>query len=328
MLFQSTSSSRKPWPGHNRRVPTVPCPPVPRVGRAKYARGELCSPPQQGGPHHPQTGQWGPSESRRSPPATGGQRAVGSAWGKGHRCPKGICPLGPHQHLRHAPAERQLARARGSFRPVPGFWEVPGGPGRGHGRAGWTRVPGSPPRCPWMSVACDPPRRSGPAAGGRTPARPPVQPPAAASWSWSAVAAPPGGPSPAPGGPAGGCGLLRPCPTPDPAPPSSLTPHQLGLLLLFFQVHSQLLDLGLQELHLTVRAPGRRGALSGPHLCVSSPGGNEEGPRGRVGSWARAGQALTGLGRLPHAPTCSGLGPGQVDSIPTFLGFGWGTRAR
>lgn len=153
-----------------------------------------------------------------------------------------------------------MPRGQGPGRslPVPGMWLS----GKSREGRGGTWGTGSPPRCRWMSAACGLSRRSGPAAGGRTSPRPAARPPPSAAAAWSAAAAPPGAPSPAPGGPTGGWGLLRPRPQGQ-APPRSLAPHQLGLFLLLLQLQSQLLHLGLQELFLTVRA-GRRGELSEP----------------------------------------------------------------
>lgn len=157
------------------------------------------------------------------------------------------------------------------------------------GRGGMGSM-GSPPHCRWKSAACGLSRRSGPAAGGRTSPRPAARSAPAAATAWCAAAAPPGAPSPAPGGLTGGWGLLRPHPQAQ-APPSSLAPHQLGLFFLLLQLQSQLLHLGLQELFLTVRAPGRRGELSQP--------------RGGGGGWRRGPRAYSAAG--PGGSERSGL---------------------
>lgn len=95
--------------------------------------------------------------------------------------------------------------------------------------------------------------------------------------------------------PAGGVGSSRtppaqanPCPTP-------WSPHQLGPSLLLFQLQSQLLDLGLQELVLTARTPGRRDNLSGPPPLGQQPRRGARGAQGPPVLLDQASQALRGL---------------------------------
>lgn len=80
MLFQSTSSSRKPWPGSHRHVTLPPAGPSPP---AKNTPGGPRLPPQQRGPVGSQRSRWGPSGSLPLPPAKGDRRPAGRSWGEG-----------------------------------------------------------------------------------------------------------------------------------------------------------------------------------------------------------------------------------------------------
>lgn len=233
MVFQSTSSSRKPWPEGDRRLALASRSPVglpegegsssseESLGSTRVSAVTTCKrdrrPAGTGG------GQGGPPPSASPAP-----EADTLAERQASRTPGLLPPPGPRSPPRGSLREAAQSPPGSTDRDRAG-WHAGGKSeqGRGGGVGGRERAPGagSPPRCRWTTGVRGPPRRSGPASGGRTCARPAARPPAAAARSGSAAAASPGAPSPGPGSPQVGWGLPGPhLPRPTPAhPPGPLT---------------------------------------------------------------------------------------------------------